>query len=102
MLGYADGAASHFGKVNPIFNNAGIAFTGDGRVVNISSIFGLFSMPSPSAYNAAKFAVRGITESLRQEMLINNRPVSANFRHPRPQDRGALRVLIQTWLAQNA
>ena len=44
--------------------------SGDGHVVNISSLFGLLSVPSQSAYNAAKFAVRGFTESLRQEMLV--------------------------------
>ena len=39
-----------------------------GHVVNISSVFGLMSTPTQSAYNAAKFAVRGYTEALRQEM----------------------------------
>lgn len=42
----------------------------EGNIVNISSAFGLMSAPGYSAYNAAKFAVRGFTESLRQEMLI--------------------------------
>lgn len=42
----------------------------EGNVVNVSSAFGLMSAPGYSAYNAAKFAVRGFTESLRQEMLI--------------------------------
>jgi NADP-dependent 3-hydroxy acid dehydrogenase YdfG len=40
----------------------------DSHVVNISSVFGLIGVPSQSAYNAAKFAVRGYTESLRQEL----------------------------------
>lgn len=39
-----------------------------GHLVNISSVFGLMSAPTQSAYNAAKFAVRGYTEALRQEM----------------------------------
>ncbi|GGS25364.1 MULTISPECIES: SDR family NAD(P)-dependent oxidoreductase [Actinokineospora] len=39
-----------------------------GSVVNISSAFGLIAVPSLSAYNASKFAVRGFTEALRQEM----------------------------------
>ncbi|MFT4518322.1 MAG: NADP-dependent 3-hydroxy acid dehydrogenase YdfG [Halioglobus sp.] len=43
-----------------------------GHLVNISSIFGIFSVPTQSAYNAAKFAVRGYTESLRQEMVGTN------------------------------
>ncbi len=56
--------------------------SGDGHVVNISSIFGLFSVPTQSAYNAAKFAVRGFTESLRQEMALNKRPVKVTCVHP--------------------
>ncbi|MGX7827744.1 SDR family NAD(P)-dependent oxidoreductase [Actinokineospora sp. 24-640] len=39
-----------------------------GHVVNVSSVFGLIGVPTQSAYNSAKFAVRGFTESLRQEM----------------------------------
>jgi NADP-dependent 3-hydroxy acid dehydrogenase YdfG len=38
-----------------------------GHLVNLSSIFGIIGVPTQSAYNAAKFAVRGFTESLRQE-----------------------------------
>ena len=41
---------------------------GGGHVINVSSVFGLFSQPGMSAYNATKFAVRGFTESLRQEL----------------------------------
>ena len=40
----------------------------DGVVVNTSSVFGLVGMPYQSAYCAAKFAVRGFTDSLRQEL----------------------------------
>ena len=43
-----------------------------GHLVNISSLFGLMSVPTQSAYNAAKFAVRGYTEALRQEMDGSN------------------------------
>lgn len=39
-----------------------------GHLVNLSSIFGVIAVPTQSAYNAAKFAVRGYTEALRQEM----------------------------------
>ncbi|MDT5101231.1 MAG: hypothetical protein QOC76_4968 [Mycobacterium sp.] len=39
-----------------------------GAIVNTSSVFGLAGMPSQSAYCAAKFAVRGFTDSLRQEL----------------------------------
>jgi len=56
--------------------------SGDGHLVNISSVFGLMGIPSQSAYNAAKFAVRGFTESLRQEMIIGNYPVGVTCVHP--------------------
>lgn len=56
--------------------------SGDGHVVNISSLFGLLAVPSQSAYNAAKFAVRGFTESLRQEMLVARHPVRVTCVHP--------------------
>lgn len=56
--------------------------SGDGHVVNVSSVFGLFAMPSQSAYNAAKFAVRGFTESLRQEMLSSRHAVGVTCVHP--------------------
>ncbi len=41
---------------------------GEGHIVNVSSIFGLFSVPTQAAYNSAKFAIRGFTEALRHEM----------------------------------
>jgi NAD(P)-dependent dehydrogenase (short-subunit alcohol dehydrogenase family) len=56
--------------------------SGDGHVVNVSSIFGLFSVPTQSSYNAAKFAVRGFTEALRQEMLVAGHPVGVTCVHP--------------------
>ena len=43
-----------------------------GHLVNISSIFGMIGVPTQSAYNAAKFAVRGYTEALRMEMDGSN------------------------------
>ncbi|KAA1190048.1 SDR family NAD(P)-dependent oxidoreductase [Pseudohalioglobus sediminis] len=43
-----------------------------GHLVNISSLFGIIAVPTQSAYNAAKFGVRGFTESLRQEMKGTN------------------------------
>ena len=39
-----------------------------GAIVNTSSVFGLLGIPYQSAYCASKFAVRGFTESLRQEL----------------------------------
>ncbi|MBL8954915.1 MAG: SDR family NAD(P)-dependent oxidoreductase [Myxococcaceae bacterium] len=106
------------GRVNLVFNNAGIAFgstvqdadeadfrrlmeinfwgvvhgtqaflplleaSGDGHVVNVSSVFGLIAFPGHSAYNAAKFAVRGYTESLRIELDMLGSPVTATCVHP--------------------
>ncbi len=56
--------------------------SGDGHVVNLSSVFGLVAVPSQSAYNAAKFAVRGFTEALRQEMRQAGHPVAVTAVHP--------------------
>lgn len=55
---------------------------GEGHVVNVSSVFGLVSIPSQSAYNAAKFAVRGFTDALRIELEIDPCSVSATTIHP--------------------
>ncbi|CAM3854421.1 SDR family NAD(P)-dependent oxidoreductase [Mycobacterium frederiksbergense] len=115
---YAASVKEHFGKVNQIYNNAGIAYSGDievssykdierimdvdfwgvvngtksflphliesgdGHVVNVSSLFGIFSVPGQAAYNAAKFAVRGFTEALRQEMAVAKHPVKVTCVHP--------------------
>lgn len=56
--------------------------SGDGHVVNLSSVFGLISVPSQSAYNAAKFAVRGFTDALRMELAAAGHPVSSTTVHP--------------------
>ena len=56
--------------------------SGDGHVVNLSSVFGLLSIPAQSAYNSAKFAVRGFTDALRMELEIAGSPVSATTVHP--------------------
>lgn len=56
--------------------------SGDGHLVNVSSLFGLVSMPSQSLYNASKYAVRGLSESLRQEMLVAGHPVQVTVVHP--------------------
>jgi NAD(P)-dependent dehydrogenase (short-subunit alcohol dehydrogenase family) len=115
---YAADVAAHFGRVNVVINNAGVALagdladldysdmewivginfwgvvhgtkeflphliaSGDGHVVNISSLFGLISMPGQSAYNATKYAVRGLTEALREEMLVAGHPVGVTAVHP--------------------
>ena len=116
---WADSVAGDHGRVNLIFNNAGVAHAGSvsessyddydwivdinlrgvlygtkaflphlrkaeggGHVVNISSIFGLFSQPGMSAYNMTKFAVRGLTEALRQELDLSHDQLSATCVHP--------------------
>jgi short-subunit dehydrogenase len=56
--------------------------SGDGHVINTSSVFGLFSVPGQAAYNSAKFAVRGFTEALRQEMILAGHPVKVTSVHP--------------------
>ncbi|MEO5654248.1 MAG: SDR family NAD(P)-dependent oxidoreductase [Marmoricola sp.] len=56
--------------------------SGDGHLINISSLFGLISMPGQTAYNATKYAVRGFTEALREEMLINGHAVGVTCVHP--------------------
>ena len=115
---YAAGVIDHFGRVNVVINNAGVALSGrvqdlewkdidwimgidfwgvvhgtklflpaiidsgEGHIVNISSLFGLVSMPDQSFYNAAKYAVRGFTEALREEMLIDGHKVGVTTVHP--------------------
>jgi butyryl-CoA dehydrogenase len=55
---------------------------GEGHIVNLSSVFGLVSVPTQSAYNAAKFAVRGFTDALRLELEIGGSAVSCTTVHP--------------------
>lgn len=118
FLLYAEQVNDHFGKVNQIYNNAGVAFygdieisqfkeiervidvdfwgvvngtkaflpyviaSGDGHIINVSSAFGLFSPPGGAAYNSAKFAVRGFTEALHQEMALAGHPVKVTTVFP--------------------
>jgi short-subunit dehydrogenase len=118
VAAYAASVAADLGRVNTVFNNAGIALhgdfeetpydeierimavnfwgvvhgskeflphliaSGDGHLVNISSLFGLMGMPGQTAYNASKFGVRGFTEALRMEMLIAKHPVQVSCVHP--------------------
>ncbi len=63
--------------------------SGDGHLVNLSSVFGFVGIPTQSAYNATKFAVRGFTEALRQEMLVAGHPVQVSCVHP-----GGIRTAI--------
>jgi short-subunit dehydrogenase len=52
------------------------------HIVNISSIFGIIAPPGQTAYCAAKFAVRGFSESLRHELTLANSPVKVSVVHP--------------------
>ncbi len=54
----------------------------EGHVVNISSVFGLLSIPSQSAYNAAKFGVRGYTDALGMELALDGSHVKVTTVHP--------------------
>jgi NADP-dependent 3-hydroxy acid dehydrogenase YdfG len=56
--------------------------SGDGHVVTLSSLFGLMAVPGQTLYNATKFAVRGCSESLREEMLLAGHPVGVTVVHP--------------------
>lgn len=125
MGAYARTVADHFGRVNVVVNNAGVALSGeaaeieyddfewivgvnlwgvvhgtkeflphliasgDGHVVNLSSLFGLISMPRQAAYNATKYAVRGYSEALREELLMAGHPVGVTVVHP-----GGIRTAI--------
>lgn len=118
VFAWADASARAHGKVNLVFNNAGVSHaataegasiadfewvmginfwgvihgtqaflphlraSGDGHVINTSSLFGILAMPTQSTYNASKFAVRGYTEALRMELELHGAPVSATCVHP--------------------
>jgi len=56
--------------------------SGEGHVVTVSSLFGLLAVGGQSMYNATKFAVRGLTEALRQEMIAAGHPVDVTVVHP--------------------
>ncbi|MDQ4114356.1 MAG: SDR family NAD(P)-dependent oxidoreductase, partial [Actinomycetota bacterium] len=56
--------------------------SGDGHLVNMSSLWGLIGAPLESHYCASKFFVRGLTESLRQEMRRYGHPVGVTVVHP--------------------
>src|ERR1700720_4940113 len=54
----------------------------EAHVVNLSSIFGIVAPPGQTAYAAAKFAVRGFSESLRHELQAAASPVRLSVVHP--------------------
>jgi short-subunit dehydrogenase len=54
----------------------------EAHIVNLSSIFGIIAPPGQSAYAAAKFAVRGFSESLRHELRMADSPIRLSVVHP--------------------
>ena len=54
----------------------------EAHIVNLSSLFGLIAPPGQTAYAAAKFAVRGFSESLRHELQMAASPVRVSVVHP--------------------
>lgn len=56
--------------------------SGEGHIVNVSSLFGIIAFPISCAYNASKFAVRGFTESLRLQLEMEKIPVKATCVFP--------------------
>jgi NAD(P)-dependent dehydrogenase (short-subunit alcohol dehydrogenase family) len=115
---WADKVVAEHGRVNLLFNNAGVALagtleeipyeqfewimninfwgvvygtraflphlraSGEGHIVNLSSISGLVAMATTGHYSCSKYAVRGFTEALRQELEMSGAPVSATSVHP--------------------
>ena len=71
--------------------------SGDGHVVNVSSLNGIMGQGRSTAYCASKFAVRGFTESLRAEMLAAGHPVQVSVVHP-----GGVRTNIATAAFEHA
>jgi NAD(P)-dependent dehydrogenase (short-subunit alcohol dehydrogenase family) len=58
------------------------AATGTAWLVNISSVFGMMGYPTQSAYNASKFAVRGLTEALYLELGATDPGIVVTRVHP--------------------
>jgi short-subunit dehydrogenase len=56
--------------------------SGDGHIVNVSSLNGYLAQPEMTHYCTTKFAVRGFTEALRAEMLAAGHPVQVCVVHP--------------------
>ena len=71
--------------------------SGDGHVVNVSSLNGIMGQGRSTAYCASKFGVRGFTESLRSELLAAGHPVQVSVVHP-----GGVRTNIATAAFEHA
>ncbi len=55
---------------------------GKGHIANVSSVFGLYGVPGQAAYNSSKFAIRGFTEALREEMRTEAPGIHITSIHP--------------------
>jgi len=61
---------------------------GYGKIIQHSSVLGLISLFGRGAYNASKYAIEGLTDTLRLELmdttisvsLLNTGPITSNFR----------------------
>ena len=122
LFAWVDGAATEFGRLDGIINNAGLsvvapfadcpredfdrvmavnftgvvegcraaiphlrkqaAASGGAWLVNISSVFGMMGYPTQSAYNASKYAVRGLTEALYLELGVTDPNICVIRVHP--------------------
>lgn len=71
--------------------------SGDGHVVNVSSLNGIMGQGRMTAYCTSKFGVRGFTESLRAELLAAGHPVQVSVVHP-----GGVRTNIATAAFEHA
>jgi NAD(P)-dependent dehydrogenase (short-subunit alcohol dehydrogenase family) len=56
--------------------------SGQARIVNVSSIFGIIAPPGQTAYSASKFAVRAFSESLRRELEAEGAKIGVTVVHP--------------------
>ncbi len=71
--------------------------SGNGHVVNVSSLNGFMAQNGLSAYSASKFGVRGFTEALRAEVLAAGHPVRVSVVHP-----GGVRTSIASSALEHA
>jgi short-subunit dehydrogenase len=59
-----------------------VVASGGGHLVTVSSAFGLIGVPGYSLYCATKFAVRGFSDALRQELAEDRVPVKVTCAYP--------------------
>ncbi|MEV4116985.1 SDR family NAD(P)-dependent oxidoreductase [Nonomuraea sp. NPDC049695] len=65
--------------------------SGRGHLVTMSSAYGFLAAPYSTAYNASKFAVRGFSEALRQELRLQGHPVTVTCVFPGAIDTAIMR-----------